>query len=115
MKLFACLIISASAKPKNKDPERLGDDRRYADLKAMTEKVFENANVEFDERKFWGYGCHCIFPGDRPMTQMGFGKPLDGIDTVCRNWKLCQRCVREQHGEVFTPTPAGFILLNTVA
>ena len=100
MKIFVSFAVSALAKPKKQEAERVGDDRRYADLKAMTSKVFENEGVEFDERKFWGYGCHCIFPGDRPMTQMGFGKPLDGIDTVCRDWKLCQRCVRETHGEV---------------
>ena len=37
------------------------EDRRYAQLKEM----FTSYNPEFDERKFWTYGCNCLMLGDR--------------------------------------------------
>jgi len=96
---YFALFAATSARPS--DDER-NDDRRYDDLKQMAEKVWEehSPDTPFDERKFWGYGCHCIFPNDRPMSSMGFGKPKDGIDRACHAWKLCQKCVREEHGEM---------------
>ena len=48
------------------------------------------AQVPYDERDLWGYGCHCNFVGDRPLSDMGRGKPKDKIDAyvflifVCR-------------------------------
>merc|ERR1719361_555851 len=54
---------------------------------------------EWDERKFWGYGCHCFMVGDRPMSEMGHGIPVDELDSGCRAWKDCQMCVRKNHGE----------------
>lgn len=35
----------------------------------------------------WGYGCHCVFLGDRPMSEMGHGHPVDELDKSCRNYK----------------------------
>jgi len=98
MKLL-CLVTLTSATPKERREAVRNDIRRYADLKAMTEKVWAQYGETFDERKFWGYGCHCLFPTDRPMSMMGFGAPRDNIDKICREWKLCQKCTRETHGE----------------
>ena len=77
------------------------EDRRYADLAEMSEKHWQknNAGSQWDERKFWGYGCHCFMVGDRPLSDMGFGIPVDGLDSACRQWKDCQMCVRKNHGE----------------
>ena len=36
--------------------------------------------------------------GDRPMSDMGHGKPIDALDTVCKAYKDCQRCARKQFG-----------------
>ena len=47
----------------------------------------------------WGYGCHCVFLGDRPMSEMGHGHPVDELDRSCRSYKECQKCVREKQGE----------------
>ena len=30
---------------------------------------------------------------------MGKGKPIDELDTACKAYKNCQRCVRMKHGE----------------
>merc|ERR1711907_747141 len=54
-------------------------------------------NSDFDERKYWAYGCHCFMLGDRPMAEMGIGKPIDALDSACKAWKECQRCARMKH------------------
>lgn len=77
------------------------EDRRYVDLAEMNYKHWQKngAKGEWDERKFWGYGCHCFMVGDRPMTEMGHGIPVDNLDSSCRQWKECQMCVRQNHGD----------------
>jgi len=67
--------------------------KRYFQL----EDMFLNYDPDFDTRKFWTYGCHCLMLGDRPMTDMGKGKPKDAIDTVCKAYKDCQRCARMKY------------------
>lgn len=79
-------------------------DRRYNDLKEMAIKHwskngFRGKNNGFDERKYWAYGCHCFLLGDRPMSEMGKGKPVDALDNKCKAYKDCQKCVRATHGE----------------
>ena len=76
-------------------------DRRYVDLAEMNLKHWKKQGhgKEWDERKFWGYGCHCFMVGDRPMSEIGHGKPVDALDSACRLWKDCQKCVRENHGD----------------
>merc|ERR1711972_74350 len=75
--------------------------RRYADLAEMSKKHWKKQNLakEWDERKYWGYGCHCFMVGDRPMSEMGKGAAVDGLDSACRRWKQCQKCVRQKHGD----------------
>ena len=38
--------------------------------------------------------------GDRPMSEMGKGKPVDEMDVICQHYKQCQKCARMEHGEV---------------
>ena len=56
-----------------------GGERRYADLKAISEKLWKlsghTGKDKFDERKYWAYGCHCYLLGDRPLSEMGSGAP----------------------------------------
>jgi len=81
----------------------LNQERRYNDLKAMAEKLWKKNGLTgddaFDERKYWAYGCHCYLLGDRPMTEMGMGRPKDALDSKCKAYKECQRCVRKNHGD----------------
>ena len=40
--------------------------------------------------------------GDRPMSDMGHGKPIDELDVQCHKYKQCQKCVRKEFGSVST-------------
>lgn len=70
-------------------------DRRYFQLVDM----MEHYNPQFDEKKYWTYGCHCLILGDRPMSDPGHGRPVDALDVVCKQYKDCQRCARERFGD----------------
>merc|ERR1712122_37829 len=78
-------------------------ERRYDDLEAIASKYWRKQGLtgrdKFDERKYWTYGCHCLMLGDRPMSDMGRGAPVDGLDNKCKAYKDCQKCVREKHGD----------------
>jgi len=78
---------------RNTNPENA--DRRYAQLTDM----MTHYQKDFDEKKMWAYGCHCMYLGDRPLSQMGAGKPVDDFDKICQEYKNCQKCAREAHGE----------------
>ena len=73
--------------------------RRYSDLLAIT----LHYAPDFDERKYWAYGCNCLILGDRPMSEMGKGKPVDEMDVACKEYKSCQKCVRMEFGDVSLP------------
>merc|ERR1711937_796545 len=78
-------------------------DRRYDDLEKIAKKYWNKQGMtgknRFDDRKYWTYGCHCFLLGDRPMSEMGHGRPVDALDNKCKAYKDCQKCVREKHGE----------------
>jgi len=75
-------------------------ERRYEDLKAIAQKYWrKQGSGKFDERHYWAYGCHCFLLGDRAMSEMGKGKPVDALDNKCKNYKDCQKCVREKYGD----------------
>merc|ERR1719219_755503 len=59
----------------------------------------DHFNPQFDARKHLNYGCQCVFDGDRPMSDPGFGDPVDELDVTCKSYKDCLKCARMQHGE----------------
>jgi len=64
MKLSAIMILSVDLVESNIHPvlsrvARTGEDRRYAQLKDM----MKHYNSDFDERKYWAYGCNCLILG----------------------------------------------------
>ena len=93
MKLALFATVSASI--VKREDRALGEEKRYKQLV----KMMKHYNPDFDERKYWAYGCHCLMLGDRPMSEMGHGKPVDGLDSVCRKYKECLKCARKKHGE----------------
>jgi len=101
-----CKEASDSPAPRSfsgSDEDR-GEIRRYADLKKMAIKLWAKNGLKgkkngFDEKDYWAYGCHCMLLGDRPMSQMGKGSPVDALDNRCKAYKDCQKCVREKHGD----------------
>jgi len=103
------LVPRTSGRPIPTDNEKAlsGVDRRYADLTAMSLKLWAKNGFrgkdKFDERKYWTYGCHCLFLGDRPMSEIGGGSPVDDLDRKCKVYKDCLRCVRKSHGSGCMP------------
>ena len=61
------LIVSVSAftteNRVSRDVEEKGE-KRYSQLVDM---MF-NYNPDFDERKYWSYGCHCLMLGESILT-----------------------------------------------
>ena len=129
MRVSALIIASASAanhhavshrRVARQAPE--SEDRRYFQLV----ELMEHYNSDFDERKYWAYGCNCLILGkfrppftaiyrlvpiytawfltvfslgDRPMSDPGHGPPVDALDTVCKAYKDCLKCARMEHGD----------------
>lgn len=62
--------------------------------------MMQHYNSDFDERKYWTYGCQCLILGDRPMSDPGHGPPISPLDAVCKQYKDCQKCARMAHGDM---------------
>jgi len=91
------VLIGCEAEPiLNRSVRQVGPDveRRYFQLTDMMTFY----NPDFDERKYWTYGCQCLILGDRPMSDPGHGPPKDALDSVCKQYKDCQRCARDRFG-----------------
>jgi hypothetical protein len=98
MKLSLLATVSAFTTTDQRharDVEEKGE-KRYFQLADM----MGHYNPSFDEKKYWTYGCHCLILGDRPMSDMGHGRPVDALDTVCKAYKECQKCARAKHGDM---------------
>jgi len=99
MKLSISMFALASASSVSRVRKARQVDqgpRRYSQL--MDHMNYYNN--DFDERQYWTYGCHCFFLGDRPMSDMGKGAPVDALDSVCKQYKECLKCARDEHGEM---------------
>jgi len=102
MKTFICSALFLGSNAQRGPSEMVqaeilanpGSDRRYVQLVDM----MEHYNNQFDERKFWAYGCQCLILGDRPMSDPGHGRPIDALDSVCKDYKDCLKCARMNHG-----------------
>lgn len=73
----------------------LHEEQRYSQLLEM----FQFYNPNFDERKYLSYGCNCHVFGNRPMSDPGFGPPVDSLDQSCKAYKDCNKCVNIVHGD----------------
>ena len=98
MKISAVVTILAGNLEASRviEPRSIDQDRRYFQLMDM----FRNYNPDFDQRKYWTYGCNCLILGDRPMSDPGHGPPVDALDTVCKAYKDCVKCARMEYGEM---------------
>lgn len=99
-KIYSLLLVGNGvlASRKNKQNiERTSErtERRYAQLIEM----MKNYNELFDERTYWTYGCNCLILGDRPMSDPGYGRPVDDLDAECKAYKDCLKCARRAHGD----------------
>jgi hypothetical protein len=92
MKIFlATSVLSALAKESNVHDI---SSRRYYQL----DELINLYNPEFDKKKFWAYGCNCLIMGDRPMSETGYGPPVDELDRLCKLYKDCLKCAKLEHG-----------------
>ena len=98
MKL-SLVIAAVSAANNNIQHRQRRQDREVAKRYSQLIDQMTYYNADFDERKYWTYGCHCMMLGDRPMTEMGHGRPVDALDNKCKAYKDCQKCVRAKHGD----------------
>lgn len=99
MKLYAtfaliCKVAESSRVRTARNDRLLDDEKRYFQLVDM----MAHYNSEFDERKYWAYGCNCLILGDRPMSDPGHGAPVDALDRVCKAYKDCLKCARMEYG-----------------
>ena len=72
MRVSALIIASAHASSVNHSHRRVArqaesDDRRYFQLVDM----MEHYNSDFDERKYWAYGCNCLILGEFDLPRLG--------------------------------------------
>ena len=65
MKLSVVVTIAAVAAEKNVSRHRLRrqDEREVAKRYSQLIDQMALYNTEFDERKYWTYGCHCLMLG----------------------------------------------------
>jgi len=77
----------------------IDDTKRYKQLV----KMMKIHNSNFDDRKFWAYGCNCLMLNDRPLSDPGLGAPVDALDATCKHYKDCLQCVRDEHGDSCLP------------
>ena len=65
---FIFPILNVSASILSGDGSGLRTvSRRYTDLLS----IVLHYNPDFDQRKYWAYGCNCLMLGDRPMSESG--------------------------------------------
>merc|ERR1712176_756799 len=91
--------VNSQRIPNSANKEIEDTDRRYYQLMGMM-KFY---NKDFDDRKFFAYGCQCLLLGDRAMVEPGHGAPVDALDYVCKQYKDCLKCARMTHGEYCIP------------
>ena len=84
---------------------RLTENRVSRSLEASGERTYSQLvdimkfyNQDFNEVKFFMYGCHCNFHG-QPMIAKGHGHPVDSLDTACKAYNDCQNCARNHYGD----------------
>ena len=95
MIIASASVVSGQRNQGNSEPQGQLGARRYDDLAAIARFYMP----DFDERKYWAYGCNCLILGDRPMSDPGMGKPVDELDVVCKAYKDCVKCVQMEYGE----------------
>ena len=91
MKLATTLLLTVQASRVVREDS----ERRYYQLVDM----MLHHNSDFDDNKYFAYGCNCLILGDFPMSDPGHGPPVDALDTVCKAYKDCLKCARITHGE----------------
>lgn len=91
--LFGSALAQRAGQREDSQESSVLDARRYKDLKLLALHYMP----DFDERKYWAYGCNCLILGDRPMSDPGFGRPVDKLDGVCKAYKVSSSKFKLSH------------------
>lgn len=77
----------------------LQDTRSYGKVKLLHRIYHSQQGKDFQTSKLKLYGCHCGggTRSDFDYTASGIGVPVDGIDSVCRDYANCLKCVDEAY------------------
>lgn len=72
----------------------------------LQEKKFRNLKIlviwlQKDGKfgKYCYYGCHCLPEGSHDIAQGGYGTPKDEIDSSCRRFGQCYKCLIDEHAD----------------
>ena len=84
----------ASASIVKREDQETAQGRKYSQLTAM----MTHYNPNFDLRKHFAYGCYCMI-GEAPLANPGHGLPVDGLDSICKNYKKCLKCAMSEFGD----------------
>jgi len=89
---------------------KIDEDSEQSEIKQYLENfVSENCFISgqlrglddhlpaFVFEKFRGYGCYCNFDTDSERYMTGHGRPVNGIDRICREVYLNYRCIAEEY------------------
>ena len=49
--------------------------------------------------KYCHYGCWCFSNGEQKNIHLGYGSPIDKIDTACMQLAKCYNCAKMDHGD----------------
>ena len=103
--LFQILFANGQTQVKVKEIRRYRQLNTMAQVKLTRIRFFGSNSFlqyywdNYDEKKFWGYGCNCLSLTDRPMSSPGRGQPVDDLDRLCHQYKQCQKCAQRIHGK----------------
>jgi len=92
--IFSLVSSTSIRENRSLDVEDPTQARRHSQMEAW----MEHYNPSFDKRDLY-YGCHCFTTSDRPMSDMGKGRPVDEIDSVCLKYKQCLKCARNEFSD----------------
>merc|ERR1711920_1079513 len=92
--------MGISFKKTTKKQSTIQNNMRFAistrKFSAIMDMVFAaSIDTVHDQSVFWkmitNYGCHCFPNYSRKVV--GSGKPLNEVDSACRNLQRCKKCI----------------------
>jgi hypothetical protein len=67
--------------------------RKFRNLKLLV--LWLQSEQKFG--KYCYYGCYCLPEGSHNIAAGGYGKPVDGIDRACFDFRTCYKCLLDEH------------------
>ena len=88
MKVFSLIVLIVAADKENAAYRLQSQVDHFANVTIDgSEDELSGRSSRMIRVMDFQYGCHCKF--DTSIDEMGAGKSVDGIDSVCRQYKEC--------------------------